>query len=313
MTLEGFRKSHLPPTFTGISPLGKSSKTQVRCPWLGLGIWKFSFPGGYVFTKDESPAPNGSRPSTDTNQLVKKVDMGVSKNRGTPKSSISIGFSLINHPFWGTTIFGNTHINKKKQKKNLKNQRLGPWQFAMKKTCFKDGEHVTLSTGFGNRNGLTVRSGSKQQMNKKTQSNPKISPQRFILSNRSDFEIENVIFFRMYPPHEAGNFVDVMYFRDQQKTGENPDWLSQWPTFKLLGVSYLIGKRSRLNFYFMVWNGWVSWGFSHLESSCSVVDLGCLGFFLPLQSASCWAGIHWRNTCQELPNMGLVRDSLLKV
>ena len=26
-----------------------------------------------------------------------------------PKSSISIGFSIINHPFWGTPIFGNTH------------------------------------------------------------------------------------------------------------------------------------------------------------------------------------------------------------
>ena len=32
------------------------------------------------------------------------------KNRGTPKSSILIGFSLINHPFWGIPIFGNTHI-----------------------------------------------------------------------------------------------------------------------------------------------------------------------------------------------------------
>ena len=29
---------------------------------------------------------------------------------GTPKSSILIGFSIINHPFWGTPIFGNTHI-----------------------------------------------------------------------------------------------------------------------------------------------------------------------------------------------------------
>ena len=28
--------------------------------------------------------------------------MGVSKNGGTPKSSILIGFSIINHPFWGT-------------------------------------------------------------------------------------------------------------------------------------------------------------------------------------------------------------------
>ena len=34
----------------------------------------------------------------------------VSENNGTPKSSIFIGFSIINHPFWGTTILGNTHI-----------------------------------------------------------------------------------------------------------------------------------------------------------------------------------------------------------
>ena len=37
--------------------------------------------------------------------------MDVSKNSGTPKSSILIGFSIINHPFWGTPIFGNTHMN----------------------------------------------------------------------------------------------------------------------------------------------------------------------------------------------------------
>ena len=36
--------------------------------------------------------------------------MGVSKNRGTPKSSILIGFSIVNHPFWDISIFGNTHI-----------------------------------------------------------------------------------------------------------------------------------------------------------------------------------------------------------
>ena len=36
--------------------------------------------------------------------------MDVSENSGTPKSSILIGFSIINHPFWGTTIFGNTHV-----------------------------------------------------------------------------------------------------------------------------------------------------------------------------------------------------------
>ena len=36
--------------------------------------------------------------------------MDVSENSGTPKSSILIWFSIINHPFWGTPIFGNTHI-----------------------------------------------------------------------------------------------------------------------------------------------------------------------------------------------------------
>ena len=42
------------------------------------------------------------------------IYMGVSKNSGTPKSSILIGFSIINHPFWGTPIFGNTHHAKLK-------------------------------------------------------------------------------------------------------------------------------------------------------------------------------------------------------
>ena len=37
--------------------------------------------------------------------------MDISENSGTPKSSILIGLSIINHPFWGTTIFGNTHID----------------------------------------------------------------------------------------------------------------------------------------------------------------------------------------------------------
>ena len=42
-------------------------------------------------------------------------EMGVSKNKGTPKSSILIGFSSINHPFWGTLIFGNTQMDEKWQ------------------------------------------------------------------------------------------------------------------------------------------------------------------------------------------------------
>ena len=38
------------------------------------------------------------------------IQYGDSENSGTPKSSILIGFPLINHPFWSTTIFGNTYI-----------------------------------------------------------------------------------------------------------------------------------------------------------------------------------------------------------
>ena len=43
-------------------------------------------------------------------QLMFMVYMGVSVNGGTPRSSILIGFSIMNHPFWGTPIFGNTHM-----------------------------------------------------------------------------------------------------------------------------------------------------------------------------------------------------------
>ena len=47
--------------------------------------------------------------SFKTTELIKRLHTGVSKNSGTPNSSILIRFSIINHPFWGTSIFGNTH------------------------------------------------------------------------------------------------------------------------------------------------------------------------------------------------------------
>ena len=47
--------------------------------------------------------------------------MDVSKNSGNPKSSILIGFSIINHPFWGTFIFGNTHQNEPWKRRFLLN------------------------------------------------------------------------------------------------------------------------------------------------------------------------------------------------
>ena len=62
----------------------------------------------------------GGRPFRKKNQLwtmlgmVENMDehMDVSENSGTPKSSILIGVSIINYPFWGTPIFRNTHMLK---------------------------------------------------------------------------------------------------------------------------------------------------------------------------------------------------------
>ena len=48
--------------------------------------------------------------SNFTNISGWNFQMDVSENNGIPKSSILIGFSIINHPFWGTPIFGNTQI-----------------------------------------------------------------------------------------------------------------------------------------------------------------------------------------------------------
>ena len=43
--------------------------------------------------------------------------VGVSENSGTPKSSILIGVSIINHLFCGIPIFGNIHVCSKDFKK----------------------------------------------------------------------------------------------------------------------------------------------------------------------------------------------------
>ena len=46
-----------------------------------------------------------------SNYRCRCENIGVSLNGGTPKSSMLIGFSIINHPYWGTTILGNPHIS----------------------------------------------------------------------------------------------------------------------------------------------------------------------------------------------------------
>ena len=100
---------------------------RLYCPWVGLSclavflvatLWRSAHrlcPWQWCRCcwsrdgEDKKPTWCSERPK----QLVlyrRRTHMGVSENSGTPKSSISIGFSLINHPFWGTTIFGNIHM-----------------------------------------------------------------------------------------------------------------------------------------------------------------------------------------------------------
>ena len=62
----------------------------------------------YLPTYIETDSQAGRQ--TDIHTYCIYIYMGVSRNGGTPKSSILIGFSIINHPFWDTTILGNTHI-----------------------------------------------------------------------------------------------------------------------------------------------------------------------------------------------------------
>ena len=43
--------------------------------------------------------------------FLKRIDVGVSKNSGTPKSSIVMGVSIINHPFCGFSRYFWKHPN----------------------------------------------------------------------------------------------------------------------------------------------------------------------------------------------------------
>ena len=57
-----------------------------------------------------SSEPDKSVRTSAILENISSYHMGVSWNGGTPKSSILIRFSIINHPFWGTPIFGTPHI-----------------------------------------------------------------------------------------------------------------------------------------------------------------------------------------------------------
>ena len=101
---------------------------------------------------------------------------GASLNGGTHKSSILIGFSVINHPFWGTTIYGNTHISLESSEhfavENKKRRGSSHWHLLV---WFHDGlfSHIILvfsfETYFNQGPGLLLRLHSWTMFNSEDQ------------------------------------------------------------------------------------------------------------------------------------------------
>ena len=62
--------------------------------------------------KQQTHSLRTANPPKNICSLGKLKEIHVSENRGGPPNHpILIGFSIINHPFWGTPIFGNTQID----------------------------------------------------------------------------------------------------------------------------------------------------------------------------------------------------------
>ena len=77
--------------------------------WWFQPIWKICSSNWIISPRIGVKINTVLKPPTRKQNPTKSMD--VSENSGTPESSILIAFSIINHPFLGTPIFGNTHIS----------------------------------------------------------------------------------------------------------------------------------------------------------------------------------------------------------
>ena len=97
------------------------TNTSMEHSWFGVFSWGYvSFYTGTIETK------------SCIDFVAYSEHMGVSKHNGTPKSSILIGFSIINHPFLGTPIFGNIHMEfEKKTVSDSSNVKTVHWDLSI--------------------------------------------------------------------------------------------------------------------------------------------------------------------------------------
>ena len=74
---------------------------------LNVGVWTGS---SHAKMHTKHTYKNHTQSPPDVYDFSLDAYMGVSLNGVTRKSSILIGFSIINHPYWGTTLLGTPHI-----------------------------------------------------------------------------------------------------------------------------------------------------------------------------------------------------------
>ena len=88
------------------------TSSPLRVPWRWVKLEGPNQRHPSCLPRPSCPGPGGLGKllGGSCHTLRSKKIMGVSLNGGTPKSSILTGFSIINHPFWGTPIFENTHM-----------------------------------------------------------------------------------------------------------------------------------------------------------------------------------------------------------
>ena len=178
--------------------------------------------------------------------------MDVSENSGTPKSSILIGFSIINHPFWGTPIFGNTQI---KALINLPSSPVElvtppPWRLATRwissmargrfegcQGCWKEMDHCWRTSSIGTLVAINEESGRWGKI-------PSFAVRILIdISFLGAMKIYDIFgFWTFYPSHQYCTSTNLPLHLGQDSTPPlRNDWVAwvSWPTLGWTnGVSF---------------------------------------------------------------------------
>ena len=149
---------HLKSLCLGFEPISLlEAPPHIRPSGKGKSSSKNTF-GGYVSSQEGRQSWGVKRFEIIPNESRNKPwevghgkEMDVSENNGTPKSSILKGLSIINHPFWGTPIFGNTQMERMIFPTNFRG-----WQFASRASVSSKGGRNTTET--------TIQDGPKNQL-----------------------------------------------------------------------------------------------------------------------------------------------------